>query len=175
MKLLVSQITEAPKERDFAQSPEELNRLYSGPARDFHFPAPLEAHLIYYRSGADLFFHGRVAGPVEGSCSRCLKGYAFRLDKEFDFVLTPDPREPKNRALAADELGLSFYRGDELDLSPLIHEQVLLSLPTQPLCEEACRGLCPECGVDLNESSCRCSSSRSDPRLAVFRDLKLHQ
>ncbi|HEX9443660.1 MAG TPA: DUF177 domain-containing protein [Candidatus Binatia bacterium] len=175
MKLLVSQIAEAPKELSFAQSTEELNRLYSGPATDFRFPEPLDVSLVYYRSGADLFFHGRIAGAVEGSCSRCLKSYSFPLDKEFDFVLTPDPRTAKNRELAADELGLSFYREDEIDLAPFIREQVLLALPTRPLCEEACRGLCPSCGVDLNESSCRCSSSRSDPRLAVFRDMKLQQ
>ena len=175
MKLLVSQIAEAPKELAFAQSTEELNRLYSGPATDYRFPAPLDVRLVYYKSGADLFFHGRVAGPVEGSCSRCLKNYSFHLDKEFDFVLTPDPRAPKNRGLAADELGLSFYREEEIDPAPFIREQVLLALPTRPLCEEGCRGLCPSCGGDLNEASCRCSSPRSDPRLAVFRDLKLHQ
>lgn len=175
MKLLVSQIIDSPKELDFAESPAELNRLYGGADRDFRFPEPLEVHVIYYRSGADLFFHGRVTGTIEGHCSRCLKSYAFRLDKEFDFVLAPDTSSPKNKELNAGELGLSFYRGDELNLEPLIREQVLLALPTRPLCDENCRGLCPSCGVDLNEKACRCASAESDPRMAIFRDMKLHQ
>jgi uncharacterized protein len=175
MKLLISQITEAPKELDFTQSTEDLNRLYSGESKDFRFPQTLQVHTLYYRSGADLFFHGRVSGMIEGYCSRCLKSYSFPLDKEFDFVLAPEASAPKNGEVAAGELGLSFYRGDELNLEPLIREQVLLALPTRPLCDEDCRGLCPSCGVDLNEGDCRCATSHSDPRMAIFRDMKVHQ
>jgi uncharacterized protein len=175
MKLLISQITDTPKELDFGENPDELNRLYSGDDKDFRFPQPLRVHVVYYRSGADLFFHGRVATVIEGHCSRCLKSYSFPLEKEFDFVLAPDSRSPKNKELNAAELGLSFYRGDELNLEPLIREQVLLALPTRPLCDENCRGLCPSCGVDLNERDCRCANAESDPRMAVFRDMKLHQ
>jgi len=57
----------------------------------------------------------------------------------------------------------------------LIREQVLLALPTRPLCDEDCRGLCPSCGADLNEGDCRCATSHSDPRMAIFRDMKVHQ
>ncbi|MGH7769034.1 MAG: YceD family protein, partial [Candidatus Binatia bacterium] len=64
---------------------------------------------------------------------------------------------------------------EEIQLTPLVREQVLLALPTRPLCDENCRGLCPKCGVDLNENSCRCSSSKGDPRMAFFRDMKLQQ
>jgi len=174
MKLLISQITDSPKELDFAESAEELNRLY-GEGKDFRFPQPLQVHIEYYRSGADLFFQGRVSGMIEGHCSRCLKSYSFPLDKEFDFVLAPDTTSAKNKELSADELGLSFYRGDELNLEPLIREQVLLALPTRPLCDDNCRGLCPTCGVDLNERECRCHDSHSDPRMAIFRDMKVHQ
>jgi uncharacterized protein len=175
MKLLIAQITENPKELDFRESSEELNRIYSGEARDFRFTQPLEVRLVYYRSGPDLFFNGHVKAAVEGRCSRCLKGYSFPLDKDFDFVLAPDTAAPKNKELNQDELGLSFYRGEDLNLEPLIREQVLLALPTRPLCDENCRGLCPSCGVDLNEDACRCAASHSDSRMAIFRDIKLQQ
>jgi uncharacterized protein len=175
MKILTQQITETPKELSFTEGTEELNRLYSGAARDFRFPPALDARVEYYRAGADLFFHGRVGGAIEGSCSRCLKSYSFPLDKEFEFVLTPDTRSPKTKALNPGELGLSFYSGEEIDLAPLVREQVLLALPTRPLCNEDCRGLCPSCGVDLNDHSCHCAASRGDARMAVFRDLKLQQ
>jgi uncharacterized protein len=175
MKIFVSQIAEEPKELSFTESTEELNRLYSEAAGDFRFPEHLDARVAHYRSGAELFFHGTVGGTVEGHCSRCLKSYSFPLEKEFDFVLAPDARSTKSKELNQDELGLSFYSGEEINLAPLIREQVLLALPTRPLCDEDCRGLCPECGKDLNEDLCRCSSAQGDPRMAIFRDMKLQQ
>jgi uncharacterized protein len=175
MKIFVAQITDTPKELSFTEGTEELNRLYAGEAGDFHFPQQLDVQVTYYRSGADLFFHGRIGGTVDGCCSRCLKDYSFPLKKEFDFILAPDTRSPKSKELNQEELGLSFYSGEEIDLTPFVREQVLLALPTRPLCGEDCRGLCPGCGLDLNEDSCRCSSSQGDPRMMLFRDMKLQQ
>ncbi len=59
-----------------------------------------------------------------------------------------------------------------MDLSPLIREQVLLALPTRPLCQEDCRGLCPHCGINLNRSACGCRVETVDPRLEALRSLK---
>jgi uncharacterized protein len=175
MKIFVAQITDTPKELSFTEGTDELNRLYAGDARDFHFPQQLDVQVTYYRSGADLFFHGRVGASVEGSCGRCLKEYSFPLNKEFDFILAPDTRSTKNKELNQEEMGLSFYSGEEIDLTPFVREQVLLTLPTRPLCGEDCRGLCPGCGADLNEDSCRCASSQGDSRMMLFRDMKLQQ
>jgi uncharacterized protein len=175
MKISVAQIAETSKELSFAEGTDELNRLYTGAAVDFRFPQKLDVRVTYSRSGTDLFFRGRIGGGIVGHCSRCLKDYSFSLEKEFDFVLVLDTPSAKSRELNPEELGLSFYSGEDIDLTPLIREQVLLSLPTRPLCGEDCRGLCPACGVDLNEDACRCSSSQSDPRMAFFRDIKLQQ
>ena len=176
MKISVDSITESPKEIKFAERIDELNLVYGEEGvRDFRFPPFLDVNLVYYRSGRELFFHGRLGGVIEGCCSRCLKKYTFSLEKDFDFVLTPDPFSAKNKELNRDELGLSFYAAEEVNLSPYIREQVLLALPTRPLCEDDCRGLCVGCGVDLNEGNCRCASSSDDPRMAFFRTLKLDQ
>jgi uncharacterized protein len=176
MRIAVDQITESPKDLRFAEKIEELNQIYKeGQVRDFRFPPYIDVDLVYYRSGQELFFHGSLEGMIEGYCSRCLKSYAFPIKKEFGFVLTPEPLPAKNKELSRDELGLSFYRADEIDLFPLIKEQVLLALPIRPLCKESCRGLCLNCGTNLNEEPCRCASSWDDPRMAVFRNLKLAQ
>lgn len=58
-----------------------------------------------------------------------------------------------------------------LELDELVYSDILLALPTKYLCSEDCRGLCPECGANLNEVDCGCRSSNIDPRLAVLRDL----
>lgn len=175
MKIPVDRITESPKDISFAESTDELNSLYGAEEfRDFRFPPFLEVNLVYYRSGRDLFFQGRLGGVLEGRCSRCLKSYSFPLEKLFDFVLTPEPLA-KSGELSRDEIGLSFYAAEEINLSPFIKEQVLLALPIRPLCEDTCRGLCAGCGVNLNEESCLCASSKGDPRMAFFRTLKLDQ
>ncbi|MBI2986099.1 MAG: DUF177 domain-containing protein [Deltaproteobacteria bacterium] len=176
MKISVDKITESPEEISFAENTHDLD-LIDGEAKvgDFRFPPFVDVNLVYYRSGQELFFHGRLGGTIEGCCSRCLKGCSFPLEKEFDFVLTPDPFAGKNGELNRDEMGLSFYAADEINLSPFIREQVLLALPMRPLCEDGCRGLCMVCGVNLNEESCLCAASESDPRLAFFRTLKLGQ
>jgi uncharacterized protein len=55
----------------------------------------------------------------------------------------------------------------------LVYEQVFLALPTRPLCDEECRGLCPQCGVNRNAGQCSCTVDAGDPRLAVLRGLKI--
>lgn len=176
MKISLDSITESPKEIKFAERIDQLNLIYGeDEVRDFHFPAFLDVDLVYYRSGRDLFFQAWLRGAVEGVCSRCLKRYSFPLEKRFDFVLSPDPVSAKSRELNRDEMGLSFYAAEEINLSPYIREQVLLALPMRPLCEDNCHGLCVSCGANLNEESCHCASSSGDPRMAFFRTLKLGQ
>lgn len=176
MKISVDEIPQSPKEIRFSESIEDLNKIYSQSSnRDFGFPVSLEVELKYYRSGPDLFFDGRFEGEFRGCCGRCLEEFSFYLDKEFDFVLTPDPAKSDRRAeeLHRDELGMSYYSGDEIDLSPLIAEQVMLALPTQPLCSDGCQGLCGNCGANLNKESCSCAAPTGDPRMAIFRTLKV--
>jgi uncharacterized protein len=176
MIIPLDDITQSPKAIRFAHKIADLNEIYGeGQVRDFHFPPFLDLNLTYYRAASDLFFQGTFRGNFEGHCSRCLRQYAFALDKQFEFVLSPDPRTSDKKAgeLSRDELGLSYYSGEEINLTPLLREQVLLALPTRPLCEENCRGLCGICGANLNFEACACSTTADDPRLAIFRTLKV--
>lgn len=176
MKIPVDDIPQSPREVSFSERVEELNEIYAkGGARDFRFPPSLHVALVYYRSGTELFFHGRFEGSIAASCSRCLKDFSFQMDRQFEFVLMPDPVPSARGAeeLSRADLGLSFYSTEEIDLSALIKEQVMLALPTRPLCSEDCRGLCGSCGADLNREACACSATLGDPRMAVFRTLKV--
>jgi len=176
MQISIDEIPQTPKEIAFSESVEELNKIYSQTSPgDFGFPASLEVELSYYRSAGDLFFDGRIRGELRGVCGRCAEEYDLSLDQPFEFVLIPDPAKAARKAeeLHRDDLGLSFYSGDEIDLAPLIAEQVVLALPTQPLCTEKCRGLCANCGANLNRESCSCISPPGDERMALFRTLKV--
>jgi uncharacterized protein len=176
MKIPVDDITESAREVRFFENIGGLNALYkNSQCRDFGFPPFLEVDLVYYRSGQEIFFKGSFGGTLEGTCSRCLRNYSFSLGKDFDFVLSSDPCEQGGKVgeLDREDLGLSYYSTEEIDLAPLIKEQVMLALPTRPLCHENCRGLCSSCGIDLNQETCACSSSAADPRMAIFRTLKV--
>ncbi len=76
-------------------------------------------------------------------------------DRDFRLVLAPRAVGFEAETDLRDEdLEFSLYDGCEIDLSPLIREQFLLSLPTRLLCHEECRGLCPGCGTNLNHNQC---------------------
>jgi uncharacterized protein len=179
MKIPVEQITPSPKELVFSEKIEELNSFFAREKyRDFHFPPLLDGSLVYYRSGQELFFHGSFGGKFEGCCSRCLTNYSFDVEKSFDLVLVPDPAhsERKVEELKREELGLSYYSSDVIELAPLLREQVLLASPTRPLCREDCRGLCSGCGANLNTEECACDPAEpSDSRMAIFRTLKINR
>ena len=70
-------------------------------------------------------------------------------------------------------LDYGFLEGDSVDVSVLVQEQLLLSVPVQPLCREDCQGICQRCGADLNREACRCAESEVDPRFAALKKLKL--
>ncbi len=176
MKFSVDEIPQSPKEIRFSENLTDLDEIYRRSRnREFGFPSVLAVELTYYRSGQDIIFHGRLNGRLSARCGRCLEDFYFGLDKSFDLVLTPKPGASGRRAeeLSRDELDLSYYSTDEIDMSPFIAEQVLLALPTRPLCMENCRGLCGGCGTNLNAESCSCSVAAGDPRMAIFRTLKV--
>ena len=170
MRIPIDWIDTVPKESRFS---EVLDIAREGLSAAVSFPSPISIVVNFYRSGRDIFFHGKLEGEVVGDCGRCLESFRFAIEKKFGFVLTPDPLPTKkSRELAEDEMGLSFYCGDNIDLSPYIREQALLALPLRPLCSEGCRGLCASCGTELNQAGCGCASP-GDPRMAVFRNLQL--
>jgi len=64
------------------------------------------------------------------------------------------------------------FEGDELDLTELVREQILLNLPEQTFCNPDCKGLCPKCGQNRNLIDCNCEENETDPRWAALKNLK---
>jgi len=171
MKILIDDIKATPKQLAYTEGVDELNARLERGAHDYRFPQGIGVDVEYYRSGLDVFLGGAVHGDVLGTCARCLEEYRFPLDRSFSVVLAPRAVAGGRAELTADDLALSFYEGDEIDLTPLVHEQTILALPTRPLCTEACRGLCARCGANLNAGPCGCPAAAPDPRLAILHTL----
>jgi uncharacterized protein len=69
-------------------------------------------------------------------------------------------------------MGVDIVEGEQIDLKELAREQILLNLPEQVVCSEACKGLCEKCGADRNTDECRCGNDDIDPRWAALKGLK---
>ncbi len=79
--------------------------------------------------------------------------------------------EGDEQEVEEEDLDTSYYRDDQIDLNELLREQFYLALPMKPLCREDCRGLCPQCGTNLNTGTCTCATEWEDPRLAALKGL----
>jgi uncharacterized protein len=117
---------------------------------------------------------GRLNGDIELTCSRCLEPFTLPVATDFDLRYVPRTENvgEGEREVEEDDLSTAFYADEQIDLGHLIVEQLQLALPMKPLCEDACRGLCPQCGTNLNTGSCDCNQKWEDPRLAALRAMK---
>lgn len=110
--------------------------------------------------------HGFVHTTWQGECRRCLGPAAGELRTEVRelFEEASDKRPDREETYP-------LHR-EQLDLAPLARDAVLLELPQAPLCAEACKGLCPSCGANLNEGGCPCEPQATDPRWAALDVLR---
>ena len=113
-----------------------------------------------------------MRATVVGECARCLERFEFTHAPRFSFIMVPRQGSWAEEDLEGGGGDLTWYEGEEIDVSPMLRERMLLALPTLPLCREGCRGLCSRCGRDLNAGPCDCHEAEGDPRLAVLRTLK---
>jgi len=95
---------------------------------------------------------------VELECRRCLSKFSQKLEINFqEYYEQGLPQSQEGEVeLQEEELNTFFFTGETIDLSDSIRENILVSLPWNPLCSESCRGLCPTCGANLNFVDCQC-------------------
>jgi uncharacterized protein len=124
--------------------------------------------------GNRVLVEGKAGMTASLSCSRCLEDFSHLLEMDFSDEYLPDEEtaEGSEHELSKEELNISCYSNDEIDLKELIKEQMLLVVPFKRLCKPDCKGLCPECGKDLNAGTCNCTKVTADPRLAKLGELK---
>jgi uncharacterized protein len=122
-----------------------------------------------YRLEAELSWKGEVA------CSRCLGAIPMKHDGEFEILLQPEKDQPEEdeHALSPGELDVAWFpESKEVDLVPLVAEQVVLAIPMKPLCREDCAGLCATCGANRNEAPCACPQEAPDSRWSALEVLR---
>ncbi len=110
---------------------------------------------------------------LELPCSRCLEPFRLPVAAPFDLRYLPASAVSSDgeREVDDEDLETSYYENDAIDLNGLMREQFYLALPMKPLCQDDCRGLCPQCGTNLNTGNCSCAPVWEDPRLAALKNL----
>ena len=141
---------------------------------EYRVAAPVELSMDVERSGKDAFrVTGRATTRLELDCGRCLEPFEIPVDAKFELRYIPATENTgeEEREIEEDDLTTAFYREGALDVIEMLREQFTLATPMKPLCTEACRGLCPECGANLNRTECGCTPKWEDPRLAALKGL----
>lgn len=162
MKIIISEIPDDGLDAEFEETVTFDN-----------VPSPVQAKLKIQKVGPEVVVSGNIMADVQLQCSRCLKDFKRDLSFPFEAVFHPveQLKGEENHEIKAEELNMGFYSKDELDLTDLVKEQIMLNLPMKPLCNDFCKGICLQCGADLSAGDCGCTVRDIDSRLVGLKKL----
>jgi uncharacterized protein len=131
----------------------------------YRFDSPLKITGRIYNNGQSLTLDATVKGKMKTECARCLKEIEEDVDFDIDELLS------KNEEGVDTDGDLILFDGHEIDISGIVADRFLMNISGRYLCDEDCKGLCPVCGHDLNESDCGCDNEYIDPRWQALADI----
>lgn len=168
--------------RGFRGGTEEVARQYKPEAftltgEDFRIVAPVRLTARVSKDATKVRLEGRVQTTLETDCGRCLEPFSVLVDAKLDLMFLPDTGDGAvqtggEKEVRDEEVGVSFYKDDTIDLGEVMRDEFYLALPMKPLCKVDCKGLCPVCGKNRNREVCACKAEWVDPRMAPLQDLK---
>jgi uncharacterized protein len=144
----------------------DLKAPFAGRKDILHY-SPIHADLHASLDAGRLRVNGTLTVDVELSCSRCLSHVKQTIELPFEEVFAQKPVDENGQEMDED---IHLVTEDNIELEPYVIENVVIGLPYSILCDKACKGLCPTCGVNRNETSCTCVREKIDPRLAGLAD-----
>lgn len=133
------------------------------------FVEPVKVSLDVTNAGTYLEVKGTITTVVQLNCGRCLKPYNYAVETEFNEHYYS--AEVEKAGFEDDNDERIPFTGDFIDIDQEVINAVQLSLPMRQICSEECKGLCPQCGVNLNNEQCDCQEESIDPRMAVLQEL----
>lgn len=125
-------------------------------------------------AGHEVFVSGHVETRAQLECDRCLQLVELPVSADFalEYITGSDYESSSAAALSEEEMAVSVFDGQSIDVDEIVKEQILLAVPARTLCREDCKGICPECGTDLNAGRCNCDADEVDPRWAALKSFK---
>jgi uncharacterized protein len=134
----------------------------------------IEEHHGKHNVIEDIRVAGQLTTSLEVPCARCLEPVKQKVEREFDLLYRPQGSDAGQEELSvtAVDAEIGYYTGDGLLLEDALREQVLLALPLKILCQPDCKGLCPQCGKNLNHELCGCEKPHLDPRMTALKEIR---
>jgi uncharacterized protein len=130
---------------------------------------PVRAELVARGAGDSVWVHGTLHTRARFSCSRCLSDVVRQVETPVDLLFAPQAPEDEE---ADGEVYPLAPRAKEIDLADAVREQLLLNLPAYVICSADCKGLCPQCGADLNAGGCSCEPERDPSPWDALKNIK---
>ena len=138
---------------------------------ELSFDGPVSMRFDAHEAGSgEIVVRGRVKGTLLGECRRCLEPIRRGINLNVTLVFVPSD-ELRDDEGESDVLVVTPDVVD-LNLGEAVREELILNVPRYGECRPDCKGLCPICGVNLNETTCDCSLDEPDPRWDALRALK---
>lgn len=134
--------------------------------------APVVSGVIR-QQGRRVQVNGRLIARVKAECDRCLKVVELPVDSHFklQYVTAEAYREQQAVELTEEDLDLTVFDGEVIDIDELVSEELMLAVPDHVLCSEDCKGMCAVCGANKNLIECGCETPEIDPRWAGLEKL----
>jgi uncharacterized protein len=186
MRVNIDEIKESGLRRSWDVSREQLDEMVAGDRAGYRARGPAHVDLRLEKVERRVCVEGTATAELQAACGRCLVPVTRDVPVEFELTLVPsdeyDDASREEKDANKGGTGGSFdvgaaeedtYSGKVIDLDPIVREQLLLALPQYPVCDDACKGLCPVCGANLNERECGCDRHVPDPRWAGLKNVKL--
>ncbi|MFH0786461.1 MAG: DUF177 domain-containing protein [Pseudomonadota bacterium] len=160
---------------DFLLEPAWLKEIAQERPLGFGPSGPLEVQGELIRTGEGILFRGTVRGKIRLDCGRCLEPYLKTLEEpvgsEWRLIPAPIKSSDQEGAFQIEDLETGQIKEGVLDLAERILEEVILTIPIQPLCRETCLGLCPICGENKNTTPCSCKSKEGTSPFSVLKNV----
>ncbi|HBL31840.1 MAG TPA: hypothetical protein DD490_33880 [Acidobacteria bacterium] len=120
------------------------------------------------------YLRARLSYEQTLSCDRCLKPIVEPTESDVELLILVEHASGAagEHELHEKDLGVLSVQGETLETEPILMEQLELNIPMKPLCRPDCKGLCPTCGADRNETACSCEEPTADSRWAALAALK---
>ena len=153
----------------------ELEKILADTDGLFRIASALALDVQFHLPRPQVLMQGSCAVALELVCVRCLKEFVWPLEVRFRYIFWPKSKElsVEDKELEAEDIEVVYFKeGEPIDLRPLIAEQIYLNAPQYPYCRDSCKGLCGQCGVNLNERACSCAERLTSGALSPFGVLK---
>ena len=147
-----------------------------GDVLDIPVMGPLAGAAKLIRIPHGILVQGSLSTAVSSPCVRCLGDVRENLNVSFEeeFVATIDIQTSRPIPIDAPADASTIGPQHIVDLFDVVRQEIQVGMAMRPICRPDCKGLCSECGWDLNESACGCDRSQHESAFAVLKDLKLH-